>query len=307
MRAVIVDEYGPPEVLHVAEAAEPSPGPGEIKIEVAAAAINPADYKWRSGMLRQFAELEFPHVLGYDVAGVVCETGQGVTGFAPGDRVVGMLDHRLKGGYAEFAVVAPAACVELPGDFDFALAAAIPTPGLTGVQLVERHVAPGPGQRLLVTGACGSVGRFAVYAALRLGVTVVAAVRAGQRQLAGELGAGEVIVIGEEYTGAPFDHVADTVGGPGVAALCRHLAPGGRIRTVATTPIEPTGLSTAPEFVALEADARQLAQLVAAVANGEVRYEVALRLPPSRAAEAHRRMEEGGLPGKIVLDFQAPD
>jgi NADPH:quinone reductase-like Zn-dependent oxidoreductase len=119
-----------------------------------------------------------------------------------------------------------------------------------------------------------------------------------------ELGAAEVVVIGEDYTGAPFDHVADAVGGPQVAALCRHLKDGGRIRTVATDPIDAAGLSSAPEFVALEADARQLARLVAAVAAGDIPYAVARRLPPSRAAEAHRLMEAGGLPGKIVLDFE---
>jgi len=303
MQAVVLDDYGPPEALHLAEVDEPEPGSGEIKLAVAAAAINPADVKWRGGMLRQFSELDFPQVLGYDVAGVVCAAGRGVTDFAPGDRVAGMLDHRLKGGYAQYAVVSTAPCARLPDRFDLALAAAIPTPGHTGVQLIERHVDPMPGQRVLVTGACGAVGRFAVYAALRMGVQVVAGVRATQRGLAAELGVDEVIVIGEDYRGAPFDHVADAVGGPDVAALCRHLRAGGRIRTVATTPIDPAGLNSVPEFIALEADAQELARLVTAVANGEVHYAVARRLPPSQAAEAHRLMEAGGLPGKIVLDF----
>lgn len=304
MKAVVLDHYGPPEVLHLAEVEEPVAGPADIKIAVAAAAVNPADYKWRSGMLRRFSELEFPQVLGYDVAGVVCATGRSVTGFAVGDRVVGMLDHRLKGGYAQYALVSPGACARLPASLDLALAAAIPTPGLTGVQLIERHVAPRPGERVLVTGACGAVGRFAVYAALQSGVEVVAGVRAAQRELALELGAAAVVVIGEAYTGAPFDHVADTVGGPQVAALCGHVPDGGRICTVATDPIDPVGLSSAPQFVALEADARLLARLVAAVAGGDIRYEVARCLPPSQAAEAHRLMEAGGLPGKIILDFR---
>jgi len=304
MQAVVLDDYGPPEVLHLAEVAEPEPGPGQVKLAVAAAAVNPADVKWRSGLLRVFSELEFPQVLGYDVAGIVCAIGRGVTGYATGDRVVGMVDHRLKGGYAQYAVVEDTACARLPEDFDLALAAAIPTPGHTGVQLIERHIAPRPGDRILVTGACGAVGRFAVYAALRLGVRVVAGVRAAQREMAAELGVDEVIVIGEDYRGAPFDHVADTVGGPDVASLCHYLKPGGRIRTVATTPIDPSGLDSAPEFVALEADAQELARLVGAVADGEVRYAVTRRLPLSQAAEAHRLMEAGGLPGKIVLEIR---
>jgi NADPH:quinone reductase len=303
MKAVILEKYGPPDVLHLAEVEEPVPGPGEIKIAVAAAAINPADVKWRSGMLRQFSELVFPQVLGYDVAGTVCATGGPVAGFTVGDRVVGMLDHRLKGGYAEYAVVSPEGCATLPRTMDMALAAAIPTPGLTGMQLIEEHIRPRTGQRVLITGACGSVGRFAVHAALRMGASVVAGVRESQRALVQELGAREVIIIGEDYAGVPFDHIADTVGGPEVAALCRHLRRGGRIRTVATTPIDSTGLPAEPEFIALHPDARQLAALVAAVAAGEIPFNVARRLPPSRAAQAHRLMEAGGLPGKIVLAF----
>ncbi len=304
MKAVIQQTYGPPEVLHLADVAEPSAGPDEIKIAVAAAAINPADYKWRSGALRQYSELVFPQVLGYDVAGTVCAVGHEVTGFAVGDRVVGMVDHGRKGGYAEYAVVAPQAAAKLPATLDIALAAAIPTPGLTGVQLIGEHIRPQPGERVLITGACGAVGRFAVYAALQLGVQVIAGVRAAQRQLASAMGVQEVIVIGEPYTGAAFDHVADTVGGADIAALCRYVKPAGRIRTVATTPIDPAGLPSAPEFVALHADAQQLADLVAAVSHGAIPFTVARRLPPSHAAEAHRLMETGGLAGKIVLEFQ---
>jgi NADPH2:quinone reductase len=303
MKAVVLDNYGPPDVLHLAEVREPTPGPGQIKIAVAAAAINPADFKWRSGALRQYSELHFPQVLGYDVAGTICDLGEGVSGFAMGDRVVGMLDHRLKGGYAEFAIVEPHSCVVVPDALDIAVASAIPTPGLTGLQLIEEFIRPQHGQRVLITGACGAVGRFALYAALQLGVQVVAAVRGGQQQLASELGASEAIIVGEPYQGEAFDHVADTVGGAGVAALCRYVKPGGRIRTVATTPIDPVGLPSAPEFVALHPDAQQLAALVATVAAGAIRFTVAQRLPPSRAAEAHRLMEAGGLPGKIVLEF----
>ncbi|HEY6132284.1 MAG TPA: NADP-dependent oxidoreductase, partial [Halioglobus sp.] len=227
MKAVVLEMYGPPDVLHLADVAEPVPARGEIKIAVAAAAINPADVKWRGGLLRQYSELVFPQVLGYDVAGTVCGLGDDVAGLSIGDRVVGMVDHRLKGGYAEYAIVEPQACVKLPDTLDMALAAAIPTPGLTGKQLIEETICPQAGQRVLITGACGAVGRFAVYAALQLDVRVVAGVRAGQRQLASDLGANEVVVIGEQYHGVPFDHVADTVGGPDVAALCGHVAPAG--------------------------------------------------------------------------------
>jgi NADPH:quinone reductase-like Zn-dependent oxidoreductase len=136
---------------------------------------------------------------------------------------------------------------------------------------------------------------------VQAGAQVIAGVRPGQFDTARALGASEVLAIGEAYAGEPFDHVADAVGGPDVAALCRHVKPGGRIRTVATDPIDPAGLPAVPEFFALHADAEQLASLVSLVATGEIPLSVAKRVPLAQAAEAHRLMESGGLGGKLVL------
>jgi NADPH:quinone reductase-like Zn-dependent oxidoreductase len=214
-----------------------------------------------------------------------------------------MLNPMLKGGYAELAVLSQNSAAKVPDSLDLSVAAAIPTAGLTGVQLIEEHVCPQAGDRVLITGACGAVGRFAVYAARLLkGVHVIAGVRADQRRLALELGADEVAVLGEAWKGTPFDHVADTVGGSDVAALCRHTTVGSRIRTVATTPIDAAELHSSPEFIAVHPDARRLQELVEAVDTGQIQVEVALRLPLSEAAEAHRMVELGGLGGKVILE-----
>jgi len=185
---------------------------------------------------------------------------------------------------------------------DFAAAAAIPTPGLTGVQLIEEQLDLQPGQRVLITGATGAVGRFAMFAAKARGATVIAAVRASQREEARALGADTVLTLGEEaWDGLPFDRVADTVGGAQVAALCRHVAPDGVIRTTATTPIPPEGLPVAPAGFAVHADAGRLAALAAAVAAGEITVPIARIFPFEEVQQAHRLLEAGGLGGKVIL------
>src|SRR5947209_757578 len=106
MRAIVFDEYGAPEVLRVREVETPFARANQILIRIGAAAVNPADVKWRAGMFRAHAPIAFPHILGYDVAGTVVEVGAGAAEFAPGDRVAALLDPMSKGGYAEFVTIA---------------------------------------------------------------------------------------------------------------------------------------------------------------------------------------------------------
>lgn len=299
MRAIQFDDYGPPSVLHLAEIDAPTAGHGQLQIRVAAAGVNPADFKWREGMFRNIHPVRLPHVVGYDVAGTVSALGSGVTSFKVGDRIVAS----VRFGYAEFAVAAASACAKVPDDFDLGLAAALPCAGLTGSQMIEEGVRPRKGQTVLITGATGAVGRLAVHAALGLGVRVVAAVRPSYFDAARQLGAQVVIPLEGDYTGnETFDHVADTVGGPAVANLCRHLVPGGSIITVSTTPIDPTGLPGTPTFFAYHPDGVRLEQIVKDVVSGTIAMPVAHRLPFASAAEAHRLMEAGGVGGKIILE-----
>jgi NADPH:quinone reductase len=302
MRAIVFDNYGPAEVLRAAEVPQPVPTGSDLRVRVMFAGVNPADFKWRAGMFRDLVPLQLPHVLGYDVAGTVDACDEAVSGFRIGMSVAGMLDPVAKGGYAEFALLAASSAARLPDGLDPAVAAAVPTAGLTGVQLVEDHVRPEVGQRVLVTGATGAVGRFAVFAARRRGARVIAAVRASQVDAARALGCDSVVVLGEPPSvGLSFDHLIDTVGGADVASLCRLVTRGGRIRTAATTPIDPQGLPGAPEFVAVRPDGLRLAALLADVRSGAVSVPIARRLPLECAAEAHRLIEAGGLGGKIVL------
>jgi NADPH:quinone reductase-like Zn-dependent oxidoreductase len=302
MRAIQMDGYGGPEVLQLRDAPTPAPGPGQVRIQSAAIGVNPADYKWRAGWFKDMIPFTFPHVPGYDVAGVVDAVGEGVSDLAKGDRVVSMTPTDKQGAYAEYVIVAADATAKIPANLDFATACALPTPGLTGVQMVEEFIRPANGETVLVTGAIGGVGRFSLHAAKQLGARVVAAVRASHADEARALGADEVVVLGgEDWKGAPFDHVADTVGGPDVAKLCRHVKAGGRIGTAATTPIAPEGLASEVVFFAYHADKTRLGELAELAAKGEMPVPVGKRLALAEAAEAQRLMEKGGQGGKIVL------
>jgi len=300
MRAIEFSEYGSPEVLHVAEREAPKPRRGQVQIKVAAAGTNPADYKWRSGFLSSMVKLALPYVTGYDVAGTVSDVGPDVTGLKVGDRVVASVYN----GYAEFAVADEKACAVLPDDFDFIQAAALPCPALTGVQALEVGVAPRKGNVILVTGATGGVGQWAVHAALKKGCQVIAAVRQDYFMPAMMLGAFPVIQLGAEPTDdlPKFNAVVDTVGGPLVAKLCRHVAPGGKIVCISNDPVDPEGLPVTPQgFNYDPVDGERLSRIVAAVASGAVKVPVAHCLPFDRAAEAHRLLESGAVGGRIVL------
>jgi NADPH2:quinone reductase len=299
MRAIQFEKYGNPEVLHLAEVDAPIANSGQIQVQVAAIGVNPADFKWRQGMFRERVPLRLPHVVGYDVAGIVSAVGAGVTSFRLKDRVVAS----VRSGYAEFAIADEKACAHLPDGFDFARAASLPCAALTGVQMIEDAVRPRKAQTVLITGATGAVGRFAVHAALEMGARVVAAVRSTYFGEARQLGAHEVVSLeGDSREALSFDHVADTVGGPAVARLCQYLATGGSIITVSTTPIDPTGLSATPTFFAYRTEGARLEKILEEVADGEVEMPIARRLPLASAAEAHRLMESGGLRGKIILE-----
>ena len=304
MRVVECGKYGSPDVLHIAQRPIPAAKPGTVRIRVRAAAVNPADIKLRQGMFDAVAPLKFPQVLGYDVAGTVDELGAGVTGFAHGEHVFAMLNMLERGAYAEYVLVPAEDVVPIPAGLDFATAASIPTGGLTDLQMIEEYAKPNPGSRVLITGATGSVGRFAMLAAKRRGAHITAAIRESQLQEAQILGAAETLVLGaEDWHGPDFEFVIDTVGGSSVAKLCRHLSANGSIFTAATTPIDSNGLASAPVFVVVHNNAAQLRTLAAAVAAGEVQAPVAKRLPLERAAEAHQLVEAGGHRGKIILEL----
>ena len=299
MRAIVLNEYGDSSKLAPQEIAEPKPGPGEIKVRVAAAGLNPIDWKLRSGAMKAFMPLRFPWVLGSDASGEVVELGEGVTQFKVGDKVMGMVQH----GYAEFVTAPAAGFAPVPAGLDLQDAAAVPLAALTGTQLIEETANVQSGQTVLVTGAVGAVGRFAVYAAKARGARVIAGVRKQQLAEAQKLGASSIVALDDDAAIASLpalDVVADTVGGPTQAKVTSKVKGGGVVAsTVGPAPgdgargVVGKGLQSHP-------DGKRLASLAGAFKSGEVQLPIAKRFPLDQAAQAHRFAEGGGV-GKVLL------
>ncbi|NUT42558.1 MAG: NADP-dependent oxidoreductase [Thermoactinospora sp.] len=289
MRAARVHDYGDASVIRLDEVPTPRPGPGEVLVEVAATSFNPSEAGLRAGLLRDVLPVSLPHTLGWDVSGTVVETGSGVTGLAPGDRVIGQVD-----GAAAGYVVAPAALLaRAPESVPLADAAVVPVAGLTAWQAVHEHARVGRGQRVLVNGAGGGIGLFAVQLARLAGATVIATASARSAEAVGRLGADEVV----DYTAGPLPGGMDVL--LNLAAVPEEqaaaLAGLGRTAVTVATPIEG-----AAHFV-MRNDPEQLAALARLIDKGDLVIEVAESHPLSALAELHRRAESGRTRGKITL------
>lgn len=172
MKAVVIHQYGGPEVLKFEEYPDPVPGAGEVLVRVAATSINPFDIMRRSGNAKDVAPIKFPGIAGVDLSGTVREVGPGVEGFSVGDQVFGMADQT----YAELCVVKAASLGRISEGLDVVDAAALPLVTTTGNELITVGTGVGTGQTVLVTGAVGNVGRSAVFTAKARGAVVIAGV-----------------------------------------------------------------------------------------------------------------------------------
>ncbi|HEY2899473.1 MAG TPA: NADP-dependent oxidoreductase [Polyangia bacterium] len=298
MKAVVLPEYGEANRLEVRDLPEPTPGPNEIKVRVAAAGINPIDWKLRSGAFKAYRPLTFPAVLGRDVSGEVVAVGPGVIAFKVGTRVLGFVDH----GYAAFVVAPVDAWAEVPAGLELIDAAALPLVSLTGAQLVE---AAGirEGDAVLVTGATGAVGRVAVFIARSRGAKVFAGVRRNHKADAATLGADVVVALDDEQEIAklpPLDALADTVGGATTQQLLGKLKAGGRIGSVVGEPAGAKERGFAVQAFSTHRDPKRLAELAASAAAGKLIVPLAKRFPFSQAGAAHALAEKGGV-GKVLL------
>src|ERR1700677_4395067 len=213
MKAIVVHEYGGPEVLKFEQYPDPVAGQGEVLVRVAAASVNPIDYKRRAGLTKDFYPLKFPGLIGGDIAGTVAKIGPGVDGFSVGDEVFAMADNT----YAELCVVKAAVLAKVPKGLDLIQAAALPLVTVTGNQLMSATGIKA-GQTVLVVGAAGNVGRSAVFTAKQRGANVIAGVLKRQLQIdeAKTIGSDQLVATDDDTAIAnlpPLDAVADSVGG----------------------------------------------------------------------------------------------
>ncbi|MFF8411444.1 alcohol dehydrogenase catalytic domain-containing protein [Streptomyces omiyaensis] len=310
MRALVLDSFGGPEVLRIADVPVPAAGPGQVRVRVEAATVHPVDLATRAGALAGAGLMSGGGRtgLGWDAAGVVEETGRGVTHVRPGDRVIGMND-RLDvslGTQAEHVVLDAHAVVPAPAGLAPAAAATLPLAGLTALQALDALALPG-GETLLVTGAAGAVGGYAVQLAAARGLRVVATARAADEELVRELGAALFVPAGPDRLGTA---VRALVPGGAAGALDAAVLGAAALDAVRTggafaalvaggAPYPLRGIGVTPVWV--RADRAGLARLAALAEEGTLTPRVADTLPLARAAEAHHRLSRGGLRGRLVL------
>lgn len=309
MRAVSQDTAGNPDVLKVVEARRPEPGRGEILVRVHAAGVNPADWKTRQrGVFADGTPL--PFVLGFDVSGVVEETGDGVTLFQPGDEVFGMprFPHPA-GAYAEYVTAPARHFAPRPRGLTHVESGALPLASLTAWQALVDTADVQPGRRVLVHAAAGGVGHLAVQIAKAHGAHVIGTASAAKHDLLRSLGVDELVDYRTQdftETVRDVDIVLDTLGGADRARSLRTLRRGGRL--VSVLPLDDTfpheearAAGVRAEFMLVEPDQRGLREVTRLIEGGRLRVIVDSVFPLEEAAAAHTLGETGRTTGKIVL------
>ena len=299
MKAIVVHEYGGPEVLKFQDYPDPVPDPGDVLVRVAASSVNPIDCKRRAGLTKDFYPLTFPGLIGIDLAGTVVKIGPGVEDFSVGDQVFAMADN----AYAELCVVKADVLAKVPNGLDLIEAAALPLVTVTGNQLLSATEIKA-GQTVLVVGAAGNVGRSAVFTAKQRGAVVIAGLRKGQMDEAKPVGADQIVATDDDTAIAnlpPVDAVADTVGGRTAERLIAAVKPGGVFASVAGTPQNAANYpAVRAVFVFSKFDRKTLEFMAEAVRDGKLIIPISQKLPLSEAAEAQAAVEKGSA-GKILL------
>jgi NADPH:quinone reductase-like Zn-dependent oxidoreductase len=307
MKIIRQTTLGGPEVLELAEVARPEAGPTEVLVRVAAAGVNPVDWKTRArgGFLG-----DPPFTVGWDVAGVVEAPGPGVTRFARGERVFGMPRFpREAAAYAEYVTAPSRQLARIPDGLGDLEAAALPLAGLTAWQALVETADVQPGQRVLILGAAGGVGHLAVQISKARGAYVTGTARSAKHPFLTELGADETIDYTTEAVEErvrDVDVVLDLVGGESSHGALRTLRDGGifiavpsssgieSLRELAGGRVRITGILVEPDRVGMEA----LAELAG---TGALRAHVSGTFPLEQAARAHELGETGRTQGKLVL------
>ena len=268
-------------------------------MRVAAASVNPIDYKRRAGLTKDFYPMKFPGLIGVDMAGTVVKIGPGVEGFSVGDQVFAMADNT----YAELCVVKAAVLAKVPKGLDLIQAAALPLVTTTGNQLLSAAEIKA-GQTVLVVGAIGNVGRSAVFTAKQRGATVIAGVLKTQMDQAKTIGADQAVATDDDTaiaSLATLDAVADTVGGRTAEKLIAKVKPGGVYASVVEVPQNAAKYpSVRVVHVFSKFDRKTLEFMAEAVRDGKLVIPISQKLALSDAAEAQATAEKGGV-GKILL------
>jgi NADPH:quinone reductase-like Zn-dependent oxidoreductase len=302
VKAVRFDEYGEVDVLKVEDVPSPEPGPGQVLVQVKAAGINPGEAKIRAGLLRARWPATFPSGQGSDLAGIVAQTGPGVTGVSAGDDVIGYTDNR--GSQAEFVVVEEQNLTAKPAGLPWEVAGSLFVAGATAYAAV-RAVALTEGDTVVVAGASGGVGSIAVQLARLAGTTVIGLASAAHHEwLTGHgvipVAYGDGVADRIRQLASKVDAFIDTIGADYIELALELGVEPSRIDTIARfDAVAEYGVKA--EGNAAGASASVLAELAGLIAAGQLEVPIAGTFPLSRVQDAYRYLEQGHVGGKVVL------
>jgi NADPH:quinone reductase-like Zn-dependent oxidoreductase len=314
MKAAYIDAYGGAGEIKYGELADPKPGKGEVMIRVAAASVNPVDWKIREGRLKLFSGKNFPMVLGTEVAGTVAEVGEGVTSFVPGDRVYAGLSHK-GGGYAELAIAGQGKVIRIPDELPFEEASTLAVAGLTPMQAFTLHYRVKPGDEVLVNGGSGGVGTYAIQIAKVLGARVTAVCSARNAALVKQLGADEVIDYNKEDfrdRRAAFDVVLDAAANAFFPEAKACLKKGGmliKLNLSVSTFFKGkwSALLSSKKYkmILVKNRPEDLQWMIDHIVSGKIRVVIDRTYLLADARQAHEYSQSGRAQGKLVLTTQA--
>jgi len=311
VKAAVIERFGAGQPLQVRDLPRPVPGPEQVLIEVHAAGVNPIDWKIPGGQMAARYGSRFPMVLGFDASGGVAECGPGVTAFAPGEAVFARSDVGAGGCYAEYALLNVRTVARKPREMSHVEAAAMPLAGLTALNGLREPGRIGAGSRVLVIGAAGGVGTYAVQIARNLGANVTGVCSTANLDLVRALGADALIDYTRQpvfVTGAGYDMIYDTVGAHTLEAARPALAPGGVYLTLVPAPgIEffmpgqTVRRAGAGYFLVWAPTAADLLQLAGWVREGRLRSIIDSEFALDDINAAHERSRSLRARGKIVI------
>lgn len=309
MKAVYLERFGGPEVLQYGDLPDPVAAPGEVVIDVAAASVNAADWKFRSGQYARHSGAPFPLIPGRDFSGSVGALGAGVDDLKVGDAVFGVLDIGREGTYTEKLTIKAAIVAKKPARLSHVEAAAVALTGLTAVNSIADTLKLQRGETVLVQGGAGGVAGFAIQFAKHLGARVITTTSAANRDYVLGLGADQVI----DYNAQDFtkvvqgcDAVFDTVGGEVAEKCFAVLRPGGRAAFIASGVEAPK--ATRPDVTSLRPPVgrsrKAMEQIAELIESGAVRTPVIKTYPLAQAVEAHRLSQSRHFRGKLVFQVR---
>lgn len=333
MRAFVLTRYGGPDAMELRDLPKPSPGPGEVLIQVYAAGLNPIDFKLRQGTMRVIHRYRLPIIAGSELSGVVVAKGSGVTRFAEGDRVFTRVEKQQLGAFAEFAAVREEMVAHMPTSVEFTTAAGVPLAGLTALQALRDELRVTSGQQIFIPGGAGGVGTFAIQLGKRLGARIATTASARGEALVRGLGA-DVMV---DYTRESFNQVLrdydgalDLIGGDTLVKTFGIVKRGATVVSIAGVPEPQTArqdLQAGPTLAALfwaaswrirrkarkhgvayryffmHPSGSDLAELAALIDQQQLQVMIDRIFPFARIADAFAYLEQGHAKGKVVVQM----